>query len=102
LVKGVASFCSEFRVHAAFGPPEGGTPNFKFSRHRLSAAKPTTWFLPIHSQKKTKETKNFVFFVSFCEQYSRSILPFDYLRAELCRRVESSREPGRALPHGAS
>ena len=32
------SLGSEFRVHAAFGPSEGGTPNFKFNRHLLSNA----------------------------------------------------------------
>ena len=31
------SFCSEFRVHAASEPPEGGTPNFRTSpRQSLS------------------------------------------------------------------
>jgi len=33
---GVVSFCSEFRVHAALGQPEGGTPNFKMSHHSKS------------------------------------------------------------------
>jgi hypothetical protein len=32
-VIGVELFCSEFRVHAALGPPKGGTPNFKMSHY---------------------------------------------------------------------
>jgi hypothetical protein len=27
--KGMNPFCSEFRVYAVLGPPEGGTPNLK-------------------------------------------------------------------------
>jgi hypothetical protein len=44
-------------------------------------------FLPIHSPKKTKGTKNFVSFVFFCGENPRSILPSDFMRKELCRRI---------------
>jgi hypothetical protein len=34
-ILGVVSFCLEFRVHAAFGPPKGGTPNLKMSHYPI-------------------------------------------------------------------
>ena len=35
---GIVSFCSEFRVHAALGPPKGATPNSKMSHYPLTKA----------------------------------------------------------------